>query len=177
MLRIFVGLNLPDSVKEQLGSYCCNLETEWVKRENMHITMSFVGEVDRVSYRTLLSELERIDFHKFSLKVKGVGYFKSKKGPRVIWAGIDKSSDLYKLKDEIDAVLEELGINFDKRKFHPHITLARPKNVTYDAFNKYMEEVSKDETFELPVESFEVFSSKLTDDGVSYSVENEYKLS
>jgi 2'-5' RNA ligase len=176
MLRVFVGINLPENAKEALGLYCQNLDTEWVKKENLHITMSFVGEVDQVSYRTLLSELERIDLNKFEIKIKGVGYFKSKKGPRTIWAGIDRSSDLIKLKDEIDGVLEELGINFDRRTFHPHVTLARPKGLSYDLFNKYMEEISKDSELLIPIDSFEIFSSKLTDDGVEYAIENQYHL-
>jgi len=177
MQRIFIGFSLPDNVKDHLRSQCHSLSTNWVKPENMHVTLCFLGEVDRVSYRTLLLELEQINLKKFTLKTKGIGYSKAKKGPRVIWAGIERSKSIEQLKEQIDTVLEELGINFDKREFHPHITLARPQDVLYDDFNKYLNAVDMNTEIEFAVESYQVFSSQNTEDGLSYTIEGQYQLS
>ena len=177
MQRIFIGFSIPDNVKDHLRSQCHSLSTNWVKPENMHVTLCFLGEVDRGSYRTLISELEQINFKKFMVKTKGIGYSKSKKGPRVIWAGIERSKSIEQLKELIDTVLEELGINFDKRDFHPHITLARPQDVLYDDFNKYLKAVDMNTQHEFEVDSFQVFSGTTTDDGLSYTIEGQYQLS
>ena len=101
-------------------------KARWVRGQNLHVTLKFIGEVDAAridAIRTALGEVSAGGA--VELRFRGLGFFPNDKRPRVLWAGIEASPNLAPLAREIDARLEKLGIARETREFAPHLTLAR----------------------------------------------------
>jgi 2'-5' RNA ligase len=131
-LRLFVAIEIPDIVKavveEAFAPWRETFPTaRWVPRENMHVTLKFLGRtwprlVDWVPERI---EEAAADVEPHETRVLGVGSFPSVKRGRAIWAGFDDDRGLLtELAGAIDAALED-EFEPEKRPFHPHLTVAR----------------------------------------------------
>jgi 2'-5' RNA ligase len=131
-LRLFVAVEIPDAVKDTVEeAFAPWHETfpkaRWVSRENMHVTLKFLGRtwprlVDWVPERI---ETAAVDVEPFETRLLGVGSFPSAKRGRAIWAGFDDDEErLTGLAGAIDSALED-EFEPEKRPFHPHLTVAR----------------------------------------------------
>ena len=102
----------------------------WVKPEQLHLTVHFIGQVDSAlgeQIRTALAGPLRAPA--FDLTIEGTGTFPPKRPPRVIWAGIGKGIDnLRSVEQEVRARLAGLVHSTAERDYHPHLTLGRVKN-------------------------------------------------
>ncbi|TDJ07367.1 MAG: RNA 2',3'-cyclic phosphodiesterase [Deltaproteobacteria bacterium] len=173
MIRIFIAIDLPEDIKGSLTSLRSKIKcANWVKREQMHLTLTFIGEVSEFKLREITEVLNQISFHPFSLKLYGVGHFAQK----VFWAGINPNEDLGLLKDEIDQKLLGIGIQLENKSYKPHIALARLKGSKADDLAKLLEQFSLFESREIKVDKFILFSSTLTPKGAIHSVESEFIL-
>ena len=129
MYRLFVSIEIPDGVKSSLARLCCDVPgARWVDPEQIHLTIRFIGEVDGHVYRDVLGALDGVHADPFPLTVRGVGHFPPRGEPRVLWAGLDKSPGLATLHGRIESVLTRVGLEPERRKFAPHITLAKLRN-------------------------------------------------
>src|SRR5712691_10791868 len=130
-MRLFVALELPAAVRENLGALLKALravspQTRWVRPENLHLTLKFIGEMPETEFAVIRNALAaaRSD-QPVTLEFRVLGFFPNEKRPRVFWAGIEASSNLKTLAAEIDRAMEKLGIPREQRPFSPHLTLAR----------------------------------------------------
>ena len=130
-MRLFVALELPSAVRENLAALLKALravspQTRWVRPENLHLTLKFIGEVPETEFAVIRNALAaaRSD-QPVALEFRGLGFFPNEKRPRVFWAGIEASPNLKTLAAEIDRAMEKLGIPCEQRPFSPHLTLAR----------------------------------------------------
>jgi len=130
-MRLFVALEIPSAVRENLGALLKSLravspQTRWVRPENLHVTLKFIGEVLETKLAAIRNALAgaRSD-QPVTLDFRGLGFFPSEKHPRVFWAGIEASPNLKTLAADIDRATEKLGIPREQRPFSPHLTLAR----------------------------------------------------
>src|SRR5437762_3129412 len=135
-MRLFVALELPAAVRENLGALLKALravspQTRWVRPENLHLTLKFIGEVPETEFAVIRNALAaaRSD-QPVALEFRGLGFFPNEKRPRVFWAGIEASPNLKTLAAEIDRAMEKLGIPCEQRPFSPHLTLARSEEHT-----------------------------------------------
>jgi 2'-5' RNA ligase len=117
----------------------------WTALANIHITLKFLGEIEEDILSNITSSLVSISdiFKPITISITGSGVFPGKKNPRVIWLGIKTDTDnlLYQYYQWIENKLELAGIEREKRKFSPHLTIGRIKytqNMT-ELYN-YMEE-------------------------------------
>jgi len=131
-LRLFVAIEIPEAVKDTVEEAFAHWREEfpkarWVPRENMHVTLKFLGRtwprlVDWVPERI---EEAAADVESFDTRLLGVGSFPSAKRGRAIWAGFDDDGGLLtELAGAIDSALED-EFEPEKRPFHPHLTVAR----------------------------------------------------
>ena len=126
MLRLFVGLPLPDHIRAALAALIGGVPgARWVAAESYHVTLQFIGEVDDPQADDLHGELLRVTAPSFDLKIRGVGSFGTRTRPSSLWAGIDKMPPLTFLKDKVDRAVVAAGFEAEDRKFMPHVTLAR----------------------------------------------------
>lgn len=135
-MRLFVGINLPNEIKQTLLEFQTELRQlgvkgSWKSQENFHITLEFLGELDQNIIPKLTETLSKVarNHKPFKLNIGGLGAFPSMIRPHTLWTGVTGSiNELNRLKNEIHIKLAENGFVLEDRKFKPHITLAsRPK--------------------------------------------------
>ena len=181
MIRLFVGIDLPDHIKESLYSLRGGLiGAKWREMDRMHITMRFIGNVTEDTANEIMKELKYLRFPAFHLTCKGLGYFDVGNVPHHLWAGLDNEKILQELYDKIDAAVKRAG-GGDKTsfKFTPHITLAKLQGTTMNDVFEFISanNLYKSETF--LVDNISLFASIARENGEGkyYTVEESYPLS
>ena len=181
MMRLFVGLEIPEKVKEQLMALDKNLVGAlWKSADKLHLTLGFVGNVEEPLAEELMRELKFIRFPAFHLSLKEIGYFATGDIPHHLWAGVAEDKALHELQEKVETVVHKLGLDEqNKFKFHPHVTLAKLQGANLSDVMAY---ISKNNLFHSDlflVESFCLFSShaKEAGEGKYYKVEAQYPLS
>jgi len=130
-MRLFVALEVPSTVRENLARLLKSLhavspQTRWVRPENLHVTLKFIGEVPETRLAAMRAALAHVSSDQpVTLDFRGLGFFPNEKHPRVLWAGIETSGNLKTLAADIEKATERLGIPWEQRPFSPHLTLAR----------------------------------------------------
>jgi len=175
--RLFVALSIPNHIKYalavlQFGVY----GARWRPIENFHLTLAFIGDVDRHEFQKAVDVLGDIEAPDFNLRLSGVGLFGSRK-PRAIWVGITPSTDLMHLQRKVDGALRRKGIEPETRKFIPHVTLAYLKGARRDEVANYCVMNELFSTEEFPVRQFHLYSSILGATVSHYEIEASYSLS
>lgn len=130
-MRLFVAVDIPTNTEiEGVMSYVKKAgKVKAVEKENLHITLKFLGEVsdDKLSDIKNCIESSCKNFKKFSIKLKGLGAFPSLSKPRVIWIGVDEGKDiLSEIMRRLDECFHQMGFKKEK-SYVPHITIARVK--------------------------------------------------
>ena len=130
-VRLFVAIELREEVRKAIRESIARLEplargARWVRPEGMHVTLKFIGYVAEDQLDPIREALTGISSPSpIQLRFRGVGFFPNERRPRVIWCGIEASSNLAPLAKDIESALEPLGIAGETRDFVPHLTLAR----------------------------------------------------
>jgi len=175
--RLFVAIDPPAEIREQLVGICCGLPgARWIPPEQLHLTLCFIGEVSGSAFLDIREALEGIQVAPLSLRLQGVGFFPPRGQPRVVWAGIEKNEPLLVLQRKITTQLFQLGVEPENRKFSPHITLARLHQTPESRVGKYMEIQGLLRSEPFAVSSFLLYSSILGRRGASHTVEQKYHL-
>lgn len=176
MIRLFAALELPETVRMQLSLLQGGIPgARWTMSENMHLTLRFIGEVDGAVARDIDDVLADIREPSFELSLKGVGEFGGKEG-RALWAGVAAGEALQHLAAKIESALQRMGLPAETRKYSPHVTLARLRDVPVSEIQRFLSThaMFKSPTFE--VRQFALFSSQQSAKGSRYRVESTYPL-
>jgi RNA 2',3'-cyclic 3'-phosphodiesterase len=177
MPRLFVALDLPDSVREKLAGLTYGLPgASLIAPERMHLTVRFIGEVDGHLFDTIREGLHGVRSSSFYLTLKGVGHFPKRGDPETLWAGVGESADLIRLRNRVESLLVRRGVEPETRKFHPHVTLARVKDARAAWVGRFVVENSLFAVHEVPVQGFHLYSSRLRPEGSEYTLEATYPL-
>jgi 2'-5' RNA ligase len=178
MPRLFVAVDLPDVVKDQLDKLCEGIAgAKWVKRDQMHLTLRFIGEVDEAQAEAIKAALSVVQIAPFSMTLEGVGHFPPTGKPRVLWVGIKAPASLMQLQRQTENALVNLKLPPEDHSFSPHITLARFKMPPApEAMRQYLARHAAFNTESIAVESFVLYSSLLTPQGATYRREAVYPL-
>jgi len=177
MPRLFVAIDLPEDIREQLSTLGCGLPgARWVSPDQMHLTLRFIGDVDGRYFTLVREALSGLHGEKFSLRLKDIGFFPPRGNPRVVWVGIEKNEQLVQLRSRIESALVRTGLEPEGRKFSPHITLARLKNTPVSRIGAYLAHNSLFATASFPVQQFLLYSSVLNSKGAKHYVEETYLL-
>ena len=130
-MRLFVALQIPSNVRENLAEFVKPLralgpQPRWVRPENLHVTLKFIGEVVPEKVAAIRTGLAAVrSGREVTIDFRGVGFFPNEKSPRVFWAGMNASPNLKILASDIDNATQKLGVPREQRPFLPHLTLAR----------------------------------------------------
>lgn len=125
-MRLFVGLALPPDLVENISRLMGGIEdARWTTPDNLHLTLTYIGEVSENMLDDVDEALAGVMAPGFDLHVKGTGSFAQGDDPKVLWLGVGDNIALHGLKKNIDRALDRYDINFERRKYTPHVTLAR----------------------------------------------------
>ncbi len=177
MIRLFVALTLPAELRAQLAMLSGGIPgAKWVPPENYHLTLRFIGEVESWRAQEVDHALATIRARPFELSLRGVGTFE--KGGRIhaLWVGVEKTESLAFLQSKVETALQRIGLEPERRRFAPHVTLARTDRA---APEKLVTWVQAHNLFRAPpvlVESFTLYSSRLGKEQAVYVPEVEYEL-
>ncbi|WP_087972135.1 RNA 2',3'-cyclic phosphodiesterase [Oceanobacillus rekensis] len=131
MSHYFIAIRLPRELKTTLNEWQEKLKEhltykQWPHREDLHITLKFLGEVDDNNIQQLIKELQTVGkIPAMDLNVGGIGTFGNPKKPRVLWAGVERTDSLSKLQQVVEDGAVQIGYEKESREYRPHITLAK----------------------------------------------------
>jgi len=175
-MRLFVALSIPDSVAHGLMLLQGGVPgARWQAREQLHLTLRFIGEVDGRDARALDDALAGIDAPAFDLQLHGVGQFGNRQ-PHSLWAAARPNDLLDHLQRKVDTAIRRVGQPQDAHKFTPHVTLARLRHPELDKVREWLVAHALYTSEAFNVGAFCLYSSKLTSDGSIYRIEQEYPL-
>lgn len=140
-MRLFIAINLNDEIKDHLTAAIRELSRKaengnFTRRENLHLTLVFLGEVGTDRLGAVKSAMNRVKGEPFLLSFSGFGRFK-RRGGDIHWAGIDKSEVLFDIRKQLAAEMEKAGFSLEDREYSPHLTLGREVRLSNPAESIY----------------------------------------
>ena len=128
-MRLFIAINFNNSTKNKLLSLCDELRSHSERGrfslpENLHLTLAFLSECNPKQTAAVKSAMDYINFKHFDITIESMGRFK-RNGGDIWWAGIGENQALIELQRSLTDKLNSAGFSLEKRKYNPHITLAR----------------------------------------------------
>ena len=176
MMRLFVGIGLDPAVSSPLARINGGIPgARWVQEHDFHITLIFVGEIDEGLAADLDGCLTRIRQPRFSLTVEGLNTFGHAK-PHTLWAGVAPSTELSHLQTKTTQVCHELSIPVERRKFVPHVTLARLSDPPIPKLQSFITEHSPLQGGSFTVRQFTLFESLPASGTTTYRPLVDYPL-
>ena len=179
MIRLFTALSVPDDVAETLARRQTGLPgAKWRTADQLHITLTFYGEVDERRADDLSVELERAATGgPFEVALSGVGAFGDGHRTHAIWAGVEASERLSVLAGRCRSAAERAAIPVERRDYRPHLTLAYLKpQADPDRIGAWIADHNLLQSPPIRIDRFGLYSSVLTHDGSRYELEREYVL-
>jgi 2'-5' RNA ligase len=133
LVRTFIAVEITPGVRSRARQLidrfrATGANVKWVEPENLHLTLSFLGEVDVLEIPEICSTVTAAvgDYEPFDIEVRGVGAFPDIKRPRTVWMGVvEGAEEMVALHSSLEKGLAKLGYRAENRRFRPHITLGR----------------------------------------------------
>jgi 2'-5' RNA ligase len=181
-VRCFIAVELPDEVKTGLDQLQAQLKSgrqtsaKWVDPYSIHLTLKFLGNVasDRIDPITAAMEEASQGVSPFQLEVKDLGVFPNLRRVQVVWVGVGGEVDkLAKLQQRLESNLAGLGFAPERRRFTPHLTLARLRDRASleerEGLGKLIASTKFEAAYTFPVDAVSLMRSQLTREGAIYS--------
>ncbi len=176
MPRLFSGIELPDSIREDLSDLNLPLPgTRWIDMDNLHLTLRFVGDVDNRTASEFADSLAGIEVSAFPMRLVGLGTFGGR-DPRIIWVGVEAGEELERLARANERAARAAGLEPPVRAFKPHVTLARLKHAQPERLARFLQKHGGFRSEPFYVTHFTLFSSKPHTGGGPYIVEETFPL-
>lgn len=185
-IRSFLAFEIPLELRDTVsfiydGLKASNLDVRWVKEENIHVTVVFMGNVKEEDIDPVSKVLERTcsKYGPFVIRVKGVGVFSSLRNPRVLWIGIEGDIERMRhFRNRLQKELRHFGIKEETKKFSPHLTVGRFKK-GFNQSNRLRELIERYRDVTSPkatVKELVLFKSELRPEGAIYTKLNSWPL-
>jgi 2'-5' RNA ligase len=134
-VRSFIAIAITEIIKERIVELIQRLvkyhaDIKWVKPENLHLTLKFLGDTPEILLPKIHESLAKTitSFEPFYIRIYGTGVFPNKKYPKVIWIGLEHSSMLKTLAKEIELSMTTFGYQKERKGFNPHLTVGRVRS-------------------------------------------------
>ncbi len=184
MKRLFVAIKVvPD--ENLLKSYAAlrhALQLErisWVKPENFHLTLKFLGKTPEEKIQFIRTALQQVTEQTvaFSMKMDGTGIFGSSYKPRILWYGVENDTAIHQLGETVLNSLDNAGFPRDRQNFVPHFTIGHIKKIEHKKlFQEAIAAHCHDFLQEFTVDKIILYESLLKPSGVVYRVVMEFSL-
>jgi 2'-5' RNA ligase len=184
VIRAFVAIRIDPAVAQKIGELQAKLDSplqgiRWVKPENLHLTLKFLGPVSEDKIASIADSLRRAlrDVPRFSVLCSGLGVFPDIKRAKVLWVGLEGNS-IARLAETIEGALEPLGFAREKREFKPHLTIGRWREAARRA-DALRQETDRGRNVELgasPMNEVILYQSALQPAGAVYTALKVFPL-
>jgi 2'-5' RNA ligase len=176
MHRLFVAIRPPEDVRDLLIDAMDDTPAlRWVGDEQLHLTLRFIGEVERPVANDVAAELDRIRSANFQIRISGVGKFEKRSGG-ALWAGVEPKASVVGLAAKVERAIQQAGLEPEHRAFSPHITLARWNRRNSEAVDAFLRRTSDLHSEPFNVDRFILFESKLSRHGPHYEEVADFAL-
>lgn len=176
MTRLFTAIDIPATIQDRLHRLGRQVHgARAVPAHQLHLTLSFIGEVEDHRLDSIQLALAAIAAPPFAIVLQGIGCFPPRGPARIVWAGVQPQPFLLRLHDLIQPSLVPCGIIGETRSYSPHITIARIKTPAAGV-RTFVADHAAFITEEIPVTEFVLYSSRLTPQGAIHTVERRYPL-
>ncbi len=176
-MRLFIALPLPQALRDDLSDLAHGVHgVRWVPPENYHVTLRFLGEVANPLADEIDHALAALRGRRLAVSVTGTGVFE--RGGRVttLWAGIDRDPALDHLQAKIETAVQRAGVPAERRRFQPHVTLARVDTVPPERLASWVQAHNLLRSGPHALERFVLFSSQPGHEQPVHTPEVEYDL-
>lgn len=176
MHRLFVAIRPPGDIRDALiDAMADSPELRWVSDDNLHLTLRFIGEVERPLADDIAIALSRVRSERFDLRVTGVGLFERRNGG-ALWAAVQPREPVAALAAKVERACVRAGLEPERRTFHPHVTLARYNRREAAAAQAFLERNRALATASFAVDRFILYESRLSRHGPHYEEIADYPL-
>lgn len=168
MHRLFVAIRPPEDVRDLLiDAMDDSPALRWVGDEQLHLTLRFIGEVERPVANDMAAALGHLKSPHFDLRISGVGKFEKRNGG-ALWAAVEPKAPVAALAAKVKRAIQQCGLEAERRAFAPHITLARWNRRNSEAVEAFLRRNSDLHSEPFAVDRFILFESKLSRHGAHY---------
>lgn len=176
-MRVFVGIPLPGDACERLASLCSGLpNARWVRPENMHVTLRFIGDVDSGRAEDLDAYLAAVSAPAFPMTLSGIGCFERGRRVSAVWAGVEAGPAIGHLHEKVESAVVRAGFGPEHRKFKAHVTLARLRDTPVRRVGEFILARQAFLHGPFPADRFTLFRSHLGHEGAHYEALADYPL-
>jgi len=175
--RLFTAIDIPAAIQERLHRLGRQVHgARAVPAHQLHLTLSFIGEVEDHRLQPIQQALAAIAAPPFAIVLQGIGCFPPRGPARIIWAGVQPQPLLHRLHSLMKTALVPCGIVSEERSYSPHITIARLKNRGSPFDRSFLYRHTAFTTEDILVPGFVLYSSQLTAQGAIHTVVRRYPL-
>jgi len=135
-MRCFIALEVPADIRSQLASMITALQAadadvKWVDPANIHLTLKFLDEISQAQMSAVSAQLDTLRgrYQKIPLLLTKMGAFPDMKRPQTIWAGVEKTTLLAALFNDLEPLMSTIGLTKEQRNLKPHLTLGRVRSI------------------------------------------------
>ncbi len=187
-MRLFVAIEVPKNICEKINDFVFrnyrllgNNKFTWVKKDNLHLTLKFLGETKNDLVEKIIEILNSVSSNskKFKAQIKGVGIFPNISFIKVLWLGIqDNNNKLSLLAEDIDEKMFQLGFKKETRSFVSHLTIARIKSVkNIEKIKCFIQKFCELSFGVFEVDSITLYESILKPQGPEYKIIKKFYFS
>lgn len=181
IMRCFISIEFPEHVRSEIfhvfeklkNSGCCS--GNFVEKNNLHLTLTFLGDIEEEKMEIVKRVLSKIDFRKFPIETGNLGFFPNEDYVKILWVDVI-SPEIFALREEIENSLKKEGFEFKKMDFVPHLTVARINGIKdKDIFRAMVSEIRLPKLFFI-AEDFSLMKSILKKFGPEYKTLDRYGM-
>ena len=177
MHRLFVAIRPPEVIRDLLiDAMDDSADFRWQEDEQLHLTLRFIGEIERPTANDLAHALGLIRSSPFELRIASVGRFQQRNSG-ALWAGVEPKAPIAALAAKVERVCQSVGLEPERRAYHPHITLARWKGRRTREVKDFLERRGGLSSDPFTVDRFILFESRLSRHGAHYEEVAAFHLS
>ncbi len=184
-MRLFIAVDISEEVGAAVAALAtrlrqANADVGWVKPENFHLTLKFLGETPDGQLGDIKAALDLTATARgaFEMEMRGMGCFPDRGAPRVVWVGVGAGRDaLTALAHDVESAMEGLGFARERREFAAHLTIGRVRSPRGAERLRHLLEAEADTGFgRCGVDALRLYKSTLSPGGSIYEVLHEAKL-
>ena len=176
MHRLFVAIRPPEDIRDLLvDAMDDGADFRWQDDQQLHLTLRFIGEVERPLAEDIAAALATIRSPSFELRIHGTGRFEQRNSG-ALWAGVEPRAPVAALAAKVERICQSAGLEPERRAFHPHITLARWKGRRSREIATFLDRTRGLTSEPFTADRFILFESRLSRHGAHYEEVAAYPL-